>query len=158
MTEHRWKPYTPAQERFGEWFIKTLGRMQVWVYEKSDGRLWNTFLKAPCAILTTTGRKSGEPRKTPLLYMEDGDQVVMVASKGGMSRAPLWYRNIQANPRVRIQIGARRRDMEAREATPDEENRLWPMLQAIYPGYAEYRARCEGVRHIPILIFSDISA
>lgn len=158
MTEHRWKPYTPAQERFGEWFIKTLGRMQVWVYEKSDGRLWNTFLKAPCAILTTTGRKSGEPRKTPLLYMEDGDQVVMVASKGGMSRAPLWYRNIQANPRVCIQIGARRRDMEAREATPDEEIRLWPMLQAIYPGYAEYRARCEGVRHIPILIFSDISA
>lgn len=152
-SEKGWTPYTPAQERFGEWFIKTLGRMQVWVYEKSDGRLWNTFLKAPCAILTTTGRKSGAPRKTPLLYLRDGNAVVMVASKGGMSRAPLWYRNIQANPRVQIQIGAQRQAMRAREASADEEARLWPLLDAIYPGYVEYRARCAGVRHIPVLVF-----
>ena len=146
-------PYTERQERFGEWFIKNLGRMQVRVYEWTGGRVWNRFLGAPCAILTTTGRRSGKRRKVPLLFMEDGDRVVMVASKGGMSKAPVWYHNLCANPEAEIQIGGRKRRMVAREATPDEESELWPRLDAIYPNYAEYRARCEGVRHIPVLIF-----
>lgn len=149
------KPYSARQEKFGEWFIKKIGAMQVWVYEKTHGKLWNTFLGGPVAILTTMGRKSGEPRKTPLLYLEVGDEVVMVASKGGMSKAPLWYLNIQANPEVQIQIGGRKRTMVARHATESEEAMLWPKLDAMYSGYVEYRARCEGVRKIPVLVFSE---
>lgn len=149
------KPFTPGQEKFGEWFIKRIGSMQVWVYEKTNGRLWNTFLGGQVAILTTLGRKSGEPRKTPLLYIEDGNRVVMVGSKGGMSKPPLWFLNLQANPEAQVQVRARKRTMISRVATPEEEATLWPKLDAMYAGYAEYRARCEGVRKIPVIIFDE---
>lgn len=145
--------FTPGQEKFGSWFIKRIGALQVLVYELSGGRLWNTFLGGQVAILSTTGRKTGKQRKTPLLYIEDGERVVMAASKGGMSKAPVWYHNVVANPVVQIQIGSRKRKMVAREASEQEERRLWPKLEAMYPGFIEYRARCEGVRRIPVLVF-----
>ena len=153
MNKPNFKPYTPKQEKFGEKLIKSIGKWQVKVYELSGGRLWNTFLGGPVAILTTLGRKSGEPRKTPLLFIEDQGRVVMAASKGGMSTVPLWWRNIEANPNVKIQIGNSKRAYIARQANEQEEQVLWPKLDAIYAGYAEYRARCEGVRHIPVVIF-----
>jgi deazaflavin-dependent oxidoreductase (nitroreductase family) len=147
------KPYTPGQERFGEWFIKRIGSWQTRVYELTGGRVWNKFLGVQCAILTTTGRKSGQPRKTPLLYLQRGEQVVMVASKGGMTTMPLWYRNLQAEPRVEIQIGKRKRAYLARDANEAERVQLWPLLDELYAGYAEYRARVEGKRGVPIVIF-----
>lgn len=147
------KRFTPGQERFGSWMISRVGRLQAWVYEVSGGRLWNTFLGGQVAVLTVTGRKSGRQRKVPLLYVEDGERVVMAASKGGMSVAPLWYRNLVANPRVQVQVGARKRTMVAREAAAEEEARLWPKLEAMYPAFVEYRARTEGVRHIPVIVF-----
>ena len=109
--QENFKPYTQGQERFGEWFIKNVGRWQTRVYEATGGRVWNRFLGVQCAILTTTGRKSGQPRKTPLLYLRQGDQVVMVASKGGMTTLPAWYGNLRANPHVEIQIGSEKRRM-----------------------------------------------
>ncbi|MCG3170402.1 MAG: Deazaflavin-dependent nitroreductase [Pseudomonadales bacterium] len=150
------KRFTAGQEKFGTWFIRNIGSLQVLVYELSGGRLWNTFLGGQVAILTTTGRKSGKRRKVPLLYIEDGERVVMAASKGGMSVAPVWFRNIESNPRVRIQIGNRARDMQARIASEAEERTYWPRLEAMYPGFAEYRARCEGVRHIPVVVFEPL--
>lgn len=147
--------FTPGQERFGTSLIKRIGSLQTLVYELTGGRVWNTFRGGQVAILTVIGRKSGQARKTPLLYIEDGDRVVMAASKGGMSTAPVWYHNVKANPEVQIQIGARKRTMIAREASPPEEAQLWPKLEAMYPEFAEYRARCEGVRHIPVLIFDE---
>ena len=148
-------PWSDRQERFGKWLIKKIGKAQTFVYEKTGGRLWNRFLGAPCAILTTTGKKTGLPRKTPLLYMEQGDEVIMVASQGGFSTEPFWYKNIKANPVVQIQIGNRKRTMVARTATEQEAEQLWPKLDAIYEGYKEYRARTRGIRIIPILIFSE---
>jgi F420H(2)-dependent quinone reductase len=154
MTQEKpFTPYTPGQEKFGSWMIRNVGNLQVLVYEFSGGRLWNTFLGGQVAILTTVGRKSGKRRKLPLLFIEDGDRVVMAASKGGMSKPPLWYHNVVANPEVEIQVGASKRAMVARHANADEELALWPKLEAMYPGFIEYRARCEGVRHIPVLIF-----
>lgn len=150
------KRFSAGQERFGSWLIRRFGALQVRVYELSGGRLWNTFLGGQVAILTTTGRRSGRQRKVPLLYIEDGERVVMAGSKGGMSTAPLWLANVEADPRVRIQIGNRVRELRARIATVAEEQLYWPQLQAMYPGFAEYRARCEGVRHIPLLIFDPL--
>ncbi len=150
------KRFTAGQEKFGTWFIRNIGSLQVLVYELTGGRLWNTFLGGQVAILTTTGRTSGKRRKVPLLYIEDGERVVMAASKGGMSVAPVWFRNIESNPRVRIQIGNRARDMQARIASEAEERTYWPRLEAMYPGFAEYRARCEGVRHIPVVVFEPL--
>lgn len=148
-------PWSAGQERFGKWIIKRIGKYQVKVYELTNGRIWNRFLGAPCAILTTTGKKTGLQRKTPLLFMRDGKDVVMVASQGGFSTEPFWYKNICANPEVHIQIGGEKRHMIARHATDEEKERLWPMLDDVYEGFKEYRARTRGVRVIPIMIFSE---
>lgn len=153
-TTPTFRPYTQAQEKFGEWLIKNIGRWQTAVYEKTGGRVWHKFMGAECAILTTVGRKSGEQRKTPLLFLRDAEDIVMVASKGGMTTMPLWYRNIEANPNVQIQIGKIKSQYLARNADDTEIERLWPKLDAMYDGYAEYRARVEGKRRVPVIIFS----
>ncbi len=149
------KAYTPLQEWFGSQLIKGYGRYQVWMYELSGGRLANLFLGAPCAILTTTGRKSGKKRKTPLLFVEEEQRVIIAGTKGGMSVAPLWYRNIEADPHVDFQIGDRKRAMVARKASPEEAAQLWPKLDAIYAGFQEYRTRLKGVREAPVLILQE---
>jgi len=148
--------YTPKQEKFGSWIISKVGRWQTTVYELTGGRLWNTFLGGPVAILTTVGRKSGVVRKVPLLFLQHGDDVVMTASKGGMSTLPVWYHNVVAADTVDIQIGSDKKTYRMREANEQEETTLWPLLEAMYPDYKEYRARTEGVRKIPVLIFSPV--
>jgi len=148
--------YTPKQEKFGSWIISKLGRWQTTVYELTGGRLWNTFLGGPGAILTVVGRKSGALRKVPLLFLKHGDDVVMTASKGGMSTLPVWYHNVVAADTVDIQIGSDKKTYRMREANEKEETMLWPLLEAMYPDYKEYRARTEGVRKIPVLIFSPV--
>jgi len=150
------QPYTQKQEKFGTWIISKVGRWQTTVYELTGGRLWNTFLGGPVAILTTVGRKSGLVRKVPLLFLKHGDNVVMTASKGGMSTLPVWYHNVVAADTVDIQIGRDKKTYRMREASAPEETTLWPLLEAMYPDYKEYRVRTEGVRHIPVLIFSPV--
>lgn len=146
------KPYSEKEEQFGTWLIKKIGKLQVAVYRATGGRLFNKFLGVHCAILTSIGHKSGEIRRTPLLYLEQGNNVVIAASKGGMSKPPAWMHNLRAHPECEIQIGAKNRMARAREATAEEEADLWPKLTAIYADFAEYRARTEGVRHIPLFI------
>ncbi len=146
------KPYSEGQEKFGSWLIKNIGKWQVSVYRATGGRVWNKFLGAPVAILTSVGHKSGEIRRTPLLYLEQGDNVVIAASKGGMSKPPVWMFNLQKTAACEIQIGPRNRMARARVATEAEEKELWPKLTAIYADFDEYRARTEGVRHIPLFI------
>ena len=155
MTDKQIKPYTPMQESIGMAFIKNYAKFQVFVYELTGGRLASRFLGAPCCILTTIGRKTGKPRKSPLLFLEDGDKVYMAGTKGGMSTVPVWYRNLQANPQCTVQIGANKRQMTARTASDDEAARIWPLLDEMYKGYAEYRERLAGIRVPPIIIFED---
>jgi deazaflavin-dependent oxidoreductase (nitroreductase family) len=152
------QPYTQKQEKFGSWIISKVGRWQTTVYELTGGRLWNKFLGGPVAILTTVGRKSGLVRKVPLLFLRHGEEVIMTASKGGMSKLPIWYYNVVAADTVDIQIGADKKTYSMREATPEEEITLWPKLEEMYPDYKEYRQRTEGVRHLPVLIFSPVVA
>ena len=115
------------------------------------GRVGGRFLRgAPVLLLTTQGRRSGEPRTAPLLYLEDGGRIVIVASKGGMSHHPLWYRNLQADPECEVEIGRERRVVRARVATAEEKRDLWPKLLAMYRDYADYQARTE--RDIPVVI------
>lgn len=151
------KPYSERQEKFGSWLISKVGRCQVAVYELTGGRIWNKFLGSSVAILTAVGRKSGKQRKVPLLYLMWGDNVVMTASKGGMSKLPVWYHNVKAAESVTIQIGSDKKCYTMREATEQEEAELWPQLEAMYEHYKEYRARAENVRRIPVLIFSPKS-
>ena len=153
MSGTKARPFTAREERIGSIVIGIMSRANVWAYRISGGRIGARFRRgAPVLLLTTVGRKSGAPRTAPLLYLRDGANVVVVASKGGMSRHPLWYRNVEANPEVEVEIGAERSKMVARRASPDEHAALWPRLVAMYPDYDGYQART--TRTIPVVILS----
>jgi len=153
MPEKRARPFTPRQERIANVAIKAVSAMNTWVYRISGGKVGGRFLRgAPVMLLTTTGRRSGRRRTVPVLYLRRGEDVVIAASKGGMSQHPLWYRNLEANPEVEIEIGTERRAMRARTATADEKAELWPSLVAIYRDFDDYQARTE--RDIPVVILS----
>ncbi|HZR81122.1 MAG TPA: nitroreductase family deazaflavin-dependent oxidoreductase [Candidatus Binatia bacterium] len=150
MAETRLPPYTPAQERFGSAVVKVMTALNVWIYRLSEGRIWGKFLRgAPVCLLTTIGRRSGEPRTVALLYLLDGDDVVVVASKGGMSKNPLWYRNLEANPDVELQIGSVKRAMRAERVSDEEKAALWPRLTAMYRDFDDYQGRT--ARNIPVV-------
>ncbi|MFL5852863.1 MAG: nitroreductase family deazaflavin-dependent oxidoreductase [Solirubrobacteraceae bacterium] len=104
----------------------------------------------PVLLLDHVGAKSGIRRTTPLAYVEDGDNVVLVASKGGHPRNPAWFHNLRANPDTTVQIGSERRAVHARVAGPDERARLWPKAVAAYAGYRGYQERTQ--RQIPLVI------
>jgi deazaflavin-dependent oxidoreductase (nitroreductase family) len=137
--------------------IKVMSRVNTWAYRVSGGRVGGNWrvgsaLKAPVPVclVTTTGRKSGEPRTVPLLHLPDGDRVLLVASQGGLPKHPQWYRNILVNPDVTVQVGRRTREMTAREATPSERAELWPRLVERYADFASYQANTSRV--IPVVI------
>ncbi len=149
------RPWTRREERFGSVVVKVMSVLNVWAFRLTGGWLGGKFVNgAPVCLVTATGRKSGQPRTVPLLYLQDGDDVVIVASKGGMSHHPLWYHNMVANPRVDVEIGRTTRPMRVREANDAERARLWPELVAMYPDYADYQART--TRKIPVLILSPV--
>jgi deazaflavin-dependent oxidoreductase (nitroreductase family) len=102
-------------------------------------------------LLDHVGAKSGARRTCPLLYIEDGDNLVIVASKGGYPRHPAWYHNLMAHPDTAVQIGGRRRQVHARPATPEERMHLWPEAVKVWSGYADYQARSKG-REIPMVV------
>jgi len=104
----------------------------------------------PVGILTTIGRKSGEPRDSPLLYLREGDRIVVVASQGGRDTHPMWYLNLVANPQVKFQVRGEKLRLTAREATDAERDEYWPKLDAMYPDFANYRSYTD--RKIPIVI------
>lgn len=146
------KPWTPAQERFGSIVVRYMSRANKWLYRATGGRLGGSFFGAPVMFLTTIGRKSGEARTVPLLCLAEGETLVTVASKGGMSHHPMWYRNLAANPAVEVEFQGRTRAMTAHTATPGEKQQWWPKLVAMYPDYAAYQARTE--RDIPVVVLT----
>ncbi|WP_232667720.1 nitroreductase family deazaflavin-dependent oxidoreductase [Pseudonocardia sp. TRM90224] len=103
-------------------------------------------------VLVTTGRRTGEPRRNGLIYGTSGDDFVVVASKGGEDDHPAWFKNLEANPNVGVQVGTRRFDARARVASPAERESLWPQMVGIFPLYAEYAQKTD--REIPIVLLS----
>ncbi|OBI85913.1 nitroreductase family deazaflavin-dependent oxidoreductase [Mycobacterium asiaticum] len=136
--------------RSSDHFIKWMSRANTWIYRRSNGKLGGTIQKAPVALLTTTGRKSGEPRVSPLIYVRDGDRVVVPASRGGSDKHPLWYLNLKANPKVSVQIRDEVLQLRARDATAEERERYWPQLAAVYPPLDDYKTWTE--REIPLVV------
>lgn len=121
------------------------------VYRATGGRIGHRLPGLPpMLLLDHIGARSGRRRTTPLVYVPDGDDVVIVASKGGHPRNPAWFHNLRANPDMTIQIGSERRSVRARVASPNERARLWPKAVAAYPGYRGYQERTE--REIPLVI------
>jgi deazaflavin-dependent oxidoreductase (nitroreductase family) len=102
-------------------------------------------------LLDHVGAKSGTTRTCPLLYIGDGENVVIIASKGGYPKHPAWYHNLTANPDTEVQVGRERRAVHARLATEEERERLWPQAVRVWSGYADYQARSKG-REIPMVV------
>jgi F420H(2)-dependent quinone reductase len=146
MSERRWI----RNSRLVALLLKYFARVHIWVYRRTNGRLGAKLLWFPAALLTTTGRKSNEPRTTATLYLQDNDRVILPASFGGREDNPLWYRNLKENPEVQVQIRAQRLHLRARDATDAERERYWPPLMQIYPPYRTY---CEATdRVIPLVV------
>ena len=137
--------------------IKVMSRVNTRLYRLTGGRIgrkWRIgagFKKpVPICLLTTTGRKSGQPRTVPLCFMQDGPNIVLVASQGGLPTNPQWYGNIRANPAVEIEIGKRRVAYRARKTGRAERAELWPKVVELYADYASYQAWTD--REIPVVI------
>ncbi len=116
-----------------------------------DGHIWQGV---PTLLLTTTGRRTGEPYTTPLIYGTDGDRYLVVASRGGAPQHPQWYRNLLAHPEVAVQVKGERFRARARTASPEEKPALWQQMVSIWPAYDEYQARTS--RDIPVVILERI--
>jgi len=145
------RPYGRLQQRILEFVLKHGSRFNVRVYRGSGGRLGPRFpfgLRA--LLLTTTGRRSGLARTVALIYLADGDDVVVVASTGGLPHHPAWYLNLTANPEVSIQVGRDTHTYVARTARGDEREGLWRRLLVMYPYYATYQAKAQ--REIPVVV------
>jgi deazaflavin-dependent oxidoreductase (nitroreductase family) len=119
-------------------------------YEATGGEEGHDWQGTQTLILTTTGRKSGEPRKAPLIYGEhDGDYLV-VASKGGAPEPPAWYLNLNEQPEVQVQVRDETFKARARDATPDEQPELWKIMVGEWPAYDEYQTKTD--RQIPVVV------
>ena len=112
-----------------------------------DGHIWESVTTL---LLTTTGRRSGQARTTPLIYGRDGDRYMVVASRGGAPQHPAWYENLAARPEVTVQVMADRFKARARTASAAERPALWKTMAAIWPPYDEYQAKTS--RTIPVVI------
>lgn len=138
------------------WLLALVTRLQRWIYLKTDGALGSSLGGMRILLLTHVGRRTGHQRITPLLYIEDGERFVVVASNAGDDRHPAWWHNLCATPHARVQIRSEHHDVVARRAEPDEEERLWPRLIDAYGPYEDYRRRTD--RDIPIVLLEPASS
>jgi len=135
----------------GDVVIKWMSRINTFFYKRNNGHgLGSTFQNIPVALLTTTGRKTGEPRVSPLYFLRDGDRVVVAASRGGSDKNPQWYLNLKADPKVQVQIKDELLDLTARDANEEERQRYWPQLVQMYPTYDDYQSWTDRV--IPLVV------
>ena len=124
------------------------------VYRATGGKLFGRMGKSPILLLNTVGRKSGKKRTSPLLYAMDGEDFVIIASKGGASAHPAWYLNLRANPEATVEIGDREVQVEAEVADPEDKTRLWQKMVEMYPAYDTYQEKTE--REIPLLVLRPV--
>jgi deazaflavin-dependent oxidoreductase (nitroreductase family) len=133
----------PTPELFGPEHVR--------IYRETGGErgyIWKEG--TTILLLTTTGRKSGEPRTMPLIFREDGDRWVIVASKGGWPEDPGWYKNLLESPDATIQVLDEEIPVRASTATGAERERLWKLMAEVWPHYDEYQQRAD--REIPVVV------
>lgn len=124
--------------------------------DPEKGHMWDSGVAGgpgplPTLLLTTTGRKSGEPRLLPLIYKKVGDNYIIIASKGGFASHPVWYLNLEAKPGCHIQVGPQHFDATMRVAQGSERDDLWAQMAAVYPPYNDYKTLA-GDREIPVVV------
>jgi deazaflavin-dependent oxidoreductase (nitroreductase family) len=143
------KPPPPASSPAWKLF-NAFGRLQVRVMRLTRGHLGSKLMGAPVLVLRHRGRKSGQERETPLMYLDDGADVVVVASKGGTDTHPAWFHNLMAMPETEVEVGGERRRVRPRLAGDEERARLWPRLVELYRPFEEYQTFTS--RKIPVVV------
>jgi deazaflavin-dependent oxidoreductase (nitroreductase family) len=124
-------------------------------YVETDGRQGHEWREGvPSLLITTRGRKSGKLRRTALIYGQDGENYVIVASKGGHPHHPAWYLNLSENPEVHVQVEDKKFPARARTAEGEERARLWKIMTGIWPAYNDYQTKTE--REIPIVVLTPV--
>ncbi len=121
--------------------LRAAGKLNVPIYRVTRGRLMGKVGRAPVLLLTSTGRRTGQPRTAPVLYLADGERVVVIGSNAGNAHAPAWSHNLKANPDAEIEIRAERRPVRARVTEGDERTELWRKMNAQYGGFEDYDHR-----------------
>lgn len=124
-------------------------KLHSFVYRATNGRVGGRMAGGPVLLLTTTGRKSGREHTVPLFYLNDGEDMAVVASNGGTASHPAWWLNLKANPEATVEVGNREVRVRAEEAGPEEKERLWPKFVEMYGSYEDYRRRTD--REIPVV-------
>jgi len=128
---------------------RTMMRLIVWLYRRTGGRVGGSMRGAPVLLITSTGRRSGRPWTTPVIYQADGDGWVVIGSNAGSTRHPAWWLNLRANPTATIEIGRDTYPVTAHKVDGDERARLWQKMVAVYPGYDGYTKKTS--RQIPVV-------
>lgn len=131
---------------------RTIPRIDRWLMTRTGGRLATTA-GLPTLLLTTTGRKSGQPRSAPLLYLRHGEDWVVIGTNFAGVSHPGWYHNLMSDPRAELLVDGEKISVTAREALPGERAELWAKAIQVFPGYETYRSRIK-TRHVPIMVLS----
>lgn len=137
------KFYSRMSQRIGARGLRWVGKFNVPLYRISGGRIGGRINQAPVLLLTTTGRKSGQKRTAPVVYLADGEDVVVIGSNAGHNRTPAWSLNLKANPEAEVELGRERRTVRARVAEGEERAELWRKHNEQYSGFDEYEARTD---------------
>lgn len=134
--------------------FKAITRFHIFLYRSSGGKIWKTMLGFPILILTTTGRKSGKERSTPVVYIKDGDAYAIAASANGSLSHPAWYYNITANTAVTIEVDGKPHQATAEILEGEERTRLYEEMKAKGDNFAKYEKATQGIREIPVIRLS----
>lgn len=134
--------------------LRLIPRVHRTLFRLTKGRFGSRMRTMPILLLTVTGRKSGQPRTTPLAYLEDAGGYVVTASNAGLDTDPAWLLNLRADPRATVQIRDRSIGVKAEVAGPRDRERLWARLIEVAPGYTEYEKQTH--REIPMVLLHPV--
>jgi len=142
--------YTKMSTSIGATGLRWTGKLNIPLYRLSGGRIGGSLAGSPVLLLTTTGRKSGQQRTAPVVYLADGERQVVIGSNAGHSKTPAWSLNLKANPEAEVEIGRKRRPVRARVAEGEERAELWRRINQQYSGFDDYEARTD--REIAVFV------
>lgn len=135
--------YSRLSHSLGATGLRLVGRLNVPLYRLSGGRIGGRVGRGPVLLLTTTGRRSGQPRTAPVLYLADGDRYVVINTNGGNAKTPAWSLNLRANPEAEVEVGRARRKVRARLAEGEEREDLWRRHMEQYSGWDYYESKLD---------------
>jgi len=148
--------YSRFSSSLGARGLRWAGKMNVPIYRLSGGRLMGKVGRAPVLLLTTTGRQSGEPRTAPVVYLADGENVVLISTNAGNAKIPAWSLNLKAKPEAEVELGRERRRVRARVAEGEERADLWRKHIEQYAGFDDYKAKLD--REISVFVLEPRSS